>query len=359
MRHKHYLNLAILLILLIGSACKPKSNAPAKQEEGDWKGCVIGMFTADSTAAFPKYGEEGIKAFESLIGHKIGSVLIYPSWQDSFPTKECQMIVNQGAIPHLTWELYWPTPTTWNTMSVDSNGYKAMDEVLAGKHDAYIKTFALQAKSFGKPVLVRFLHEFNGNWYMWGGKKNGGAKGGPAKVVAVWKYVVDKFREVGADNVKWVWCPHGPSPDRSNESWNNISNYWPGSDYVDWFGLDAYNWYPKDPWGGIRPYDSFESCFRALYDSCAKLGNQPMMIAEFASGEFNYNGTTKADWIKDSFTKLKTEYPRIKIFTWFNIKKELDWRINSDSAAYDAFVNEMKDPYYIGSPTLNKVKVQK
>jgi hypothetical protein len=359
MRRKHYFYLAILIVFVIGSAFKLINNVAGKEKEGTWKGCVIGMFTSDSTASFPKYGEEGIKAFESLIGHKIGSVLIYPSWQDSFPTKECQMIVNQGAIPHLTWELYWPSPTTWNTMDVDSNGYKAMDEVLAGKHDAYIKAFALHAKSFGKPVMVRFLHEFNGNWYMWGGKKNGGAKGGPAKVIAVWKYVVNKFREVGADNVKWVWCPHGPSPDRSNEAWNNISNYWPGSDYVDWFGLDAYNWYPKDPWGGNRPYDSFESCFRALYDSCAKLGNQPMMIAEFASGEFKYNGTTKADWIKDSFTRLKTEYPRIKIFTWFNIKKELDWRINSDSAAYSVFVNEMKDPYYIGSPNQVMIKIQK
>lgn len=320
-----------------------------KQPEGNWEGCVVGMFISDSMASFPKYGEEGIKACEKLIGHKIGSVLIYPNWEDSFPTRECRMIVNQGAIPHITWELFWPK-ITYNTAPVDSNGYKAMDEVLAGKHDAYIKAFARQAKSFGNVVLVRFLHEFNGNWYMWGGKKNGAAKGGPAKVVAVWKYVVEKFREEGATNVKWVWCPHGPSPDRSEESWNNISNYWPGNDYVDWFGLDAYNWYPKDPWGGTRPYDSFESCFKNLYDSCTKLGNQPMMIAEFASGEFDYNGTKKADWIKDSFTRLKTECPKIKIFTWFNIKKELDWRINSSPETYAAFLDAMKDPYFIGNP---------
>jgi mannan endo-1,4-beta-mannosidase len=93
-------------------------------------------------------------------------------------------------------------------------------------------------------VLMRFLHEFNGNWYVWSGNKNGQAEGGPEKVVAVWKYVVDRFRKVGADNVKWMWVPHGPSTDRSEEAWNNVSNYWPGDDYVDWIGLDGYNFLP-------------------------------------------------------------------------------------------------------------------
>jgi len=343
MNHK-ILFIAFVSIMLMLS-CKTKNRASEK--EGNWQGCVAGMFTADSSASFPWKGEDGIKAYEKLIHHPVGSVMFYPNWEDSFPTKACEIILAHGAIPHLTWELFWPHKTN-NLAEVDSNGYYAMNEVLAGKHDAYIKQFATKAKALGKEVQIRFLHEFNGNWYLWGGKKNGGSKRGPAKVVAVWKYVVDKFREVGATNVKWVWCPHGPSPDRSGEKWNDIRNYWPGSDYVDWFGLDAYNWYPKDPWGGSRPYDSFKSCFRDLYDSCSALGKQPMMIAEFASGEFTLDGKTKADWIRESFSQMKADYPRIKIFTWFNIKKELDWRVNSSPQSYAAFLDVMKDPYFIG-----------
>jgi hypothetical protein len=335
----------ISLFAFFALSCKS-----TKQEtEGDWQGCVVGMFTEDSTASFPRNGEKGIEAFETLIQHKVGSVLFYPTWEDSFPTKTCQEIAKFGAIPHITWEIFYPKQTG-NTAAVDSNGYPIMDEVLAGKHDAYIKQFAQGAKAYGGKVMIRFLHEFNGNWYLWGGLKNGGEKGGPAKVVAVWRYVVDMFRKEGANNVKWVWCPHGPSPDLKLEAWNDIRNYWPGSDYVDWFGLDAYNWYPKDPWGGDRPYDSFKSCFRSLYDSCAVLGDQPMMIAEFASCEFELDGKNKATWIKESFDEMKADYPRIKIFTWFNIKKELDWRVNSNPEAYKAFLDAMKDPYFIGSP---------
>jgi endoglucanase len=160
---------------------------------------------------------------------------------------------------------------------------------------------------------------------------------------------VDRFKAQGADNVKWLWVPHGPSTDRSEESWNQVANYWPGDEYVDWIGLDGYNFYPQDPWGGERPLRDFDNCFRQLYDDCAQLGDQPMMIAEFGTGEFTSEGFDKADWITDAFQKIKTDYPRVRIFTWFHINKELDWRVNSSPAALRAFQEAMKDPYYIGT----------
>ena len=235
-------------------------------------------------------------------------------------------------------------------MDVGEEGYIVMDEILEGKHDVYLERYAAEASEFGEKVLMRFMHEFNGNWYVWGGNKNGGENGGPQKVVAVWKYVVDKFREAGADNVKWLWVPHGPSTDLSTEAWNKLANYWPGDDYVDWVGLDAYNFYPVDPWGGERPYRDFDNCFRAIYDSCVALTDKPFMIAEFGTGEFDYEGLTKADWIEDAFTKIKTEYSRIKLFTWFDIKKELDWRVNSSPESLEAFRKAIEDPYFIDNP---------
>jgi beta-mannanase len=210
----------------------------------------------------------------------------------------CQKLADRGIIPHLTWELFWPSLDPNNARQTGTNGYEGFNDVLNGKYDEYIDRFAEDAKAFNQKVLIRFLHEFNGNWYVWSGNKNGKAEGGPEKVVAVWKYVVDRFRAKGADNVKWLWVPHGPSTDLSTEEWNNVSNYWPGSDYVDWIGLDGYNFYPKDPWGGTRPLRDFDNCFRALYDSCAVLGDHPMMIAEFGTGEFQFEDFNKAAWSK-------------------------------------------------------------
>jgi hypothetical protein len=273
------------------------------------------MFTSDGDAQFPPNGEAGLKAFEKTIDHPIGAVCWFPTWDEAFPMEACQAAARHGAIPMITWELFWPSLDPNNTSATSPDGFHGFNEVLAGKHDDYIDQYAEDARAFGKRVLIRFLHEFNGNWYVWSGNKNGGANGGPVKVVAVWKYVVDRFDAVGADNVQWLWTPHGPSIDLTVEPWNAVENYWPGDNYVDWIGLDAYNFYPKDPWGGQRPFRDFDNCFRDLYDSCALLGNQPMMIAEFGTADFEYDDRSKADWITDAFDKIKTQYPRVKIRT--------------------------------------------
>ena len=318
--------------------------------DGNWDGCIVGMYTENGNETLPHGDLSEVDEFIETIGHEVGSVVWFPTWDDTFPTLPCEKLAERGIIPHLTWELFWPSVDPNNTSATGEDGFTGFAEVLAGEHDVYIDQFAADAKAFGKPLLMRFLHEFNGNWYVWSGNKNGQGNGGPEKVIEVWKYVVDRFRAVGASNVKWLWVPHGPSTDLSTESWNHVSNYWPGGDYVDWIGLDGYNFYPVDPWGGQRPLRDFDNCFRALYDSSSVLGDHPMMIAEFGTGEFESDGFDKAAWLTEAFTKIKTDYPRIRIFTWFNINKELDWRANSSPKAQEAFRTAMEDPYYIGNP---------
>ncbi|MFO7864523.1 MAG: glycosyl hydrolase [Salinivirgaceae bacterium] len=350
------LSLIILVpIILIGcktEAVKEKSE-PKKVEKqtysvAPWAGCMVSayVFQEDGQHLTNDY-QKNIDAFESLIGKEMGSIMWYPTFADAFPKKECKALVEKGYIPHLTWELFLPGEVEYNTMPIDEN-YYLTDSVLAGKYDAYIKQFATDAKTINGTVFIRFLHEFNGNWYLWSGNKNGRENGGPQKVVAVWKYVVDIFNEVGAENVQWIWNPHGPSIDVSTEAWNDIAQYWPGKNYVDWMGMDAYNWYPRDPWGGDRPFRSFDNCFADLYAQCKQLGDHPIMIAEFGTPEFNHKSTTKADWITDAFEKIKTDYPRIKMFVWFHIDKELDWRVNSSAEALESFKKAMQDDYFIG-----------
>lgn len=343
-------NIILTAGLISFASCTEK-----QQEEqmliGDWPGCMVGMYPENGNEKLPSGDLSEIDDFEAITGHATGSVVWFPTWDDDFPTLACNKLAERGIIPHLTWELFWPSKDPNNTSHTGPNGFDGFNDVLAGKYDDYIDKFAEDAKTFNKPVLMRFLHEFNGNWYVWSGNKNGGVEGGPDKVIAIWQYVVDRFRAKGADNVKWLWVPHGPSTDRSDEPWNDVANYWPGNEYVDWIGLDGYNFYPQDPWGGQRPLRDFDNCFRDLYDDCAKLGDQPMMIAEFGTGEFEFEGFNKAAWITDAFKKIKADYPRVKIYTWFNINKELDWRVNSSPEALEAFMAAMQDEYYFG--TLN------
>jgi beta-mannanase len=314
------------------------------------KGAMIGAFTFEADGKFPTNGEAGITAFEALIGRKLASVMWYVTWDDPFPAAACEIVRKHDAIPHVTWELFRPSQNANNTRAVASPAETGLDDVLAGKYDDYIDRFARDAKAWGGPVLIRFLHEFNGNWYVWGGLKNGAANGGPEKVKKVWQYVVRRFRAVGATNVLWMWCAHGPTIDVPKEPWNEVSAYWPGADFVDWFSIDGYNWYPKDPWGNVRPYQDFDTAFKDTYDKLLALAHKPISIGEFASGEFTKDEKNKATWIRETFRKIKTDYPWIKLITWFQIKKELDWRVNSSPEALAAFKEALADPYYLSDP---------
>jgi hypothetical protein len=350
--------LMVLAVSLLVLSCGDGGNSSSKNDQeqetmtltGGWDGCIVGFYPENGNEKLPGGDLSEVDAFEQAIGHDVGSVVWFPTWEDTFPAKTCEILHARGIVPHLTWEIFWPSEDPNNSRATDSTGYEGFNEVLAGEHDDYIDEWAQGAKAFGQPLLMRFLHEFNGNWYVWSGNKNGRENGGPKRVVEVWRYVVDRFRAQGADNVLWLWVPHGPSTDRSEEDWNDVANYWPGDEYVDWIGLDGYNFYPVDPWGGKRPLRTFDDCFRELYDDCAVLGDQPMMLAEFGTGEFEKDGFDKAAWVAEAFEKLPEEYPRVKIYTWFNINKELDWRVNSSPEALAAFQTAMESPFYLGSP---------
>jgi endoglucanase len=58
------------------------------------------------------------------------------------------------------------------------------------------------------------------------------------------------------------------------------------------------------------------------------------MIGEFASSEL---GGNKAAWITDAAARMGAAYPQLRGFVWFNYNKETDWRVESSSAALNAF----------------------
>jgi len=74
----------------------------------------------------------------------------------------------------------------------------------------------------------------NGNWYPWSEQVNGNH---PSQFVQAWQHVHDIFTKLGVTNVTWVWSPNveygGSIP---------LSELYPGSNYVDWVGIDGYNW---------------------------------------------------------------------------------------------------------------------
>ncbi|MBN3033694.1 MAG: hypothetical protein JW873_06330 [Candidatus Saganbacteria bacterium] len=279
----------------------------------DFSGCAVGAYVN---------GLANLPAFQAVIGKKLAVILWYVHWPEPFPLAEVETADRNCSVPLITWE-------PWVT---DAAG--TLEAIAAGSYEAYVRSFFLAAKSWGKPLFLRFAHEMNGNWYPWDGAHNGGAEGG-ARYKKAWKYIYNVRQAVGADNVFLVWCPNNAGlPD---EPWNDFAAYYPGDRYVDWGGLDGYNW-------GYSSWQSFDAIFGGAYRTLTALTGKPLMIGEFASAG---PGGDKAAWITDALQKMISTYPRIKVFCWFNINKERDWRIDSSPAAAQAMKNALQSALFL------------
>ena len=173
----------------------------------------------------------------------------------------------------------------------------------------------------------------NGDWLPWSGAANGRD---PAEYVLAWRRVHSIFREEGASNAIWIWSPN--SVDAPREAWNGFTRYYPGDAYVDWVGVDGYNWGTTREWSS---WQSFGSIFDPVYRAFAR--RKPIMISEVSSAEA---GGSKAAWIASAARTLKMRFPAVRAVVWFNIDKEADWRVDSSASALHAFRALAADPYF-------------
>jgi hypothetical protein len=139
-----------------------------------------------------------------------------------------------------------------------------------------------------------------------------------------------------------VWCFNNyPNP---NEPWNGWDRAYPGDEYVDWIGIDGYNWGTSQSWSG---WQSFKEMLSDLVREISKkYPDKPVMIAEFGSAE---DGGNKANWVKDIPSTLKVNMPQVKAIVLFDIRKEADWRTTSSKKAEEAYRSIFKDPYFLSS----------
>jgi hypothetical protein len=250
----------------------------------------------------------------------------------NFPQNEMNSIRSHGSIPFYSWgSQSIPVPSNLSEPNFQ------LSDVIEGHHDAYIKKFAEAAKAWGHPFFLRFNWEMNGGWFAWAEGVNGNKTG---QYVAAWRHVHDIFTQVGATNATWVWCPN-VDPEGKMQ---NLSALYPGDAYVDWTGLDGYNWGTNparpDRW---RSFDSlYSSTYKKITGTIAP--SKPLMISEVGSTEY---GGSKAAWIKDMLAKVPSAYPKIRGLLWFEkFDDGMDWPIETSSSATAAFAEGMKNPAY-------------
>jgi endoglucanase len=267
-----------------------------------------------------------VTTLEAQVGRKLAVDQHYYAWTDTFPSRLEERDLANGRIPLVSWR-----GTTLST-------------IISGSTDAMIKARARGLKALAVPVFLRWGWEMNGDQYPWDGAHNNdfGQTDGPAKYVAAWRHIHDLFMSEGATNVVWVWAPN--NADVPRKAWNSWRNYYPGDAYVDWVGIDGYNWGVTRSWSS---WTSFASLFKPVYHDYA--ATKPIMIAETSSAEL---GGSKAQWIDDAHAAIKTLFPSIHAFIWFDVLKENDWRVNSSEPSLASYRAVAADPYFAAMPAL-------
>ncbi len=272
-----------------------------------------------------------LTAFEDATGRKVDVVHWGQPWTDTgqaqaFPAGVMDRVWQHGSIPLLDWGSADPAK------GLDQPDFR-LAQIYQGKYDSYIRTWANAAKAWGNPFFLRFDHEMNGWWFSWDEQLNGNQ---PGDFVKAWRHVHDIFTQVGATNVTWVWCPNIIG----NSKLTPLFELYPGANYVDWVGMDGFNWGSDS--GAY--WQTFDQVFADTYERFHTLApGTPIMIAEVASSEKGGPlgmPASKAAWIRDAFTnQLPSNFPEVKAVVWFNSVGEdptRSWPLQSSSASLQA-----------------------
>lgn len=254
----------------------------------------------------------------------------YQSWERPFSAADAQLSYQQGALPMLTWE------PRGATLASDQPQY-SLDRIASGGYDTYIIRFALQVKATGRPLVLRFAHEMNGNWYPWSESNSGNSAG---DYVKAYRHIHDLFQAVGATDVIWVWSPNVLRHSKNVA----LKPLYPGDGYVDWVGVDGYGFGERTATEVLQP---------TVYE-IRRFSQKPILISETGSSP----GPQQPGWTADLFRWLKRT-PNVIGFVWFQHSQDeggkYDYRFDVNPQTKAAFRHGLDSLHLLAWPVTTGV----
>ena len=319
--------------------CTSRATASAATGPLYWGAWIGNQLTGDEAP----WDMNAVAKFEGMAGKGASAVNFSSPFADcssspcsfyKFPEAQMEAIRAHGSMPFFSWASQ-ATPASLNEPDFQ------LTDVIEGHHDTYIREFAEAARDWGHPFFLRFNWEMNGGWFGWSEGVNGNQ---PGQYVAAWRHVHDIFTQVGATNATWVWCPYVDSGNKMQD----LASLYPGDAYVDWTGLDGYNWgtNPASP----RGWTSFDDLFKSTYDRIVETiaPSKPLIISEVGSTE--YGGSKAEPGSPTLLESARTEYPQLRGLLWFEKYDDgMDWPIETSSSAAAAFAEGIQNPSYLSN----------
>ncbi len=244
-------------------------------------------------SAYPDFGgtedivtAERISSFETLVNKKIVWAYFSNNWYDNihFPTTEVNEIINTGKLPFIR----MMPRTNFDGGGPDPN--YTMQKIIDGDYDTELTQWAIDAKNTNIPLLVEFGTEVNGDWFPWNGKYNGAGEktnygdpvlyDGAERFRDAYRHIIDICNMNGVNNITWFF--HVNAYSEPDVDWNNVENYYPGDNYINWLGVSVYG-----PQESDEDYQEFSEILNDIYPQLTALSDKPIAILEFAITELN------------------------------------------------------------------------
>ena len=268
--------------------------------------------------------------FEDEIGRRLGMTRHYLRWDfRPIPSLAMQQSATGHRIPFMDWRPQKQPP---------DNGFILWGDIANGLHDAEIDQVGASLASWNKTAYFTFNHE----------PENDAVHCGTAsEYKAAYARIKQRFAAQGVTKLKYV-CTLVQG---TFKGLNGGADAWfpNGAQYV---GADGYN--RSKCSGGWK---TFETLFSQAHDFAAGRGRN-MVIEEFGCVENNTPCTdsttteTKAKWFTQSASTIKA-WPEVKavIYTsvlasYRNFQDVIDFRIDTSTAAKNAYIAAGNDPYF-------------
>lgn len=307
------------------------------------------------------FSRQDIEDFNAVVPKPLSFINLFSSFSHDWDHLYWQStnIVSEGAMPLIS----------WMPVDLDNPDANILAEIALGQRDAYIDVWGAKLLAWvaqypleeQPKILLRFGHEFNGNWYPYGNS--------PVFFTAAWQHIHDRFEAAGVNQiVEWVWSANNVSVD----DFDNITVYYPGSDYVDWTSIDGYNFGSNYTW---TDWESFEETYADTYLTLVNnYPEKPILIAEIGSAEETdipdtswgqYGDNTdatesKSGWIEDMLFQLEDSFSAVRAVAWFNTNKELGWSVtNEANTGLSAYIAGVASNYFTSEfLTASEVQVE-
>jgi len=169
----------------------------------------------------------------------------------------------------------------------------------------------------------------NGNWFPWAPSCSWSCEQTGQQIlqsaqsyVNMWRHVVFTFDSLGMRNttrLNFIW-----GVNNVDFQGNDISQFYPGDEYVDWVAIDGFNFGDRVP---SHSWESANNVFPdSLFASVASVApSKPIAVTEFGSVTSPKGVTEKNKWIQDAFTIFRGQ--DVRMINSYNIFGDTDFGV--------------------------------